>query len=27
LEKEDFQAVSEFFASIPETIAILEASR
>ena len=27
LEKEDFQAAYEFFASIPETIAILEASR
>jgi uncharacterized protein (DUF433 family) len=27
LEKEDFQAVYEFFASIPERIAVLEASR
>ena len=27
LEKEDFQAVYEFFASIPERISILEASR
>jgi uncharacterized protein (DUF433 family) len=27
LEKEDFQAVHEFFASIPERIAVLEASR
>jgi len=27
LEKEDFQAVYEFFASIPETISVLEASR
>jgi uncharacterized protein (DUF433 family) len=27
LEKEDFQAVYEFFASIPERIALLEASR
>ena len=27
LEKEDFQAVYEFFASIPERITILEASR
>jgi hypothetical protein len=27
LEKEDFQAVQEFFASIPERIAVLEASR
>jgi uncharacterized protein (DUF433 family) len=27
LEKEDFQAVYEFFASIPERIAVLEAAR
>ena len=27
LEKEDFQAVYEFFAGIPERIAVLEASR
>ncbi len=27
LEKEDFQAVYEFFASIPERISVLEASR
>lgn len=27
IEKEDFQAVYEFFASIPERIAVLEASR
>jgi uncharacterized protein (DUF433 family) len=27
LEREDFQAVYEFFASIPERIAVLEASR
>ena len=27
LEKEDFQAVQEFFASIPERIAVLEAAR
>jgi uncharacterized protein (DUF433 family) len=27
LEKEDFQAVYDFFASIPERIAVLEASR
>ena len=27
LEKEDFRAVYEFFASIPERIAVLEASR
>jgi uncharacterized protein (DUF433 family) len=27
LEKEDFQAVYEFFASIPERIAVIEASR
>src|SRR5215467_2149466 len=27
LEKEDFQAMYEFFASIPERIAVLEASR
>ena len=27
LEKEDFQAAYEFFASIPERIAVLEASR
>lgn len=27
LQKEDFQAVYEFFASIPERIAVLEASR
>jgi uncharacterized protein (DUF433 family) len=27
LEKEDFQAVYEFFASIPERITVLEASR
>lgn len=27
LEKQDFQAVYEFFASIPERIAVLEASR
>ncbi len=27
LEKEDFQAVYEFFASIPERIAVLEVSR
>lgn len=27
LEKEDFQAAYEFFASIPERIAILEAAR
>jgi uncharacterized protein (DUF433 family) len=27
MEKEDFQAVYEFFASIPERIAVLEASR
>ena len=27
LEKEDFQAVYEFFASLPERIAVLEASR
>jgi uncharacterized protein (DUF433 family) len=27
LEKEDFQAVYKFFASIPERIAVLEASR
>ncbi len=27
LEKEDFQAVYEFFASIPESIAVFEASR
>ena len=27
LEKADFQAVYEFFASIPERIAVLEASR
>jgi uncharacterized protein (DUF433 family) len=27
LEKEDFQAVYEFFASIPERLAVLEASR
>jgi len=27
LEKDDFQAVYEFFASIPERIAVLEASR
>jgi uncharacterized protein (DUF433 family) len=27
LEKEDFQAVYEFFASIPERVAVLEATR
>ena len=27
LEKEDFQAVYQFFASIPERISVLEASR
>ena len=27
LEKEDFQAVYEFFASIPERIAVIEAAR
>jgi uncharacterized protein (DUF433 family) len=27
LEKEDFQAVYDFFASIPERIAVLEAAR
>jgi uncharacterized protein (DUF433 family) len=27
LEREDFQAIYEFFASIPERIAVLEASR
>ena len=27
LEKEDFQAVYQFFASIPERIAVLEAAR
>ena len=27
LEKEDFQAMYEFFVSIPERIAVLEASR
>jgi uncharacterized protein (DUF433 family) len=27
LEKEDFQAVYEFFASIPDRIAVLEAAR
>ena len=27
LEKEDFQAIYEFFASIPERISVLEASR
>jgi uncharacterized protein (DUF433 family) len=27
LEKEDFQAVYQFFASIPERIAVIEASR
>jgi uncharacterized protein (DUF433 family) len=27
LEREDFQAVYEFFANIPERIAVLEASR
>jgi uncharacterized protein (DUF433 family) len=27
LEKEDFQAVYEFFASIPERIAVLDAAR
>jgi uncharacterized protein (DUF433 family) len=27
LEKEDFRAVYEFFASIPERISVLEASR
>lgn len=27
LEKEDFQAVYEFFASIPERLSVLEASR
>jgi len=27
LEREDFQAVYEFFASIPERIAVIEASR
>jgi uncharacterized protein (DUF433 family) len=27
LEKEDFQAVYGFFASIPERVAVLEASR
>jgi len=27
LEKEDFPAVYEFFASIPERIAVLEAAR
>ena len=27
LEKEDFQAMYEFFASIPERISVLEASR